>query len=281
MGPRLSLPFIATLALALYASAACGKNAPFSGVKSLFYSYDRYDFEHNERACIVVVPKKIAEGRPWIWRARFFDDPPQVDVALLEKGFHLAYVDVARLYGSPEAVAIWNGFYELLTKTHGLARQPVLEGMSRGGLIAYNWAAKNPEKVACIYADAPVCDIKSWPAGKGQGRPNLTEWANCLKAYGMTEAEALNARCNPIDKLEPLAKAKVPLIHVVGDADIDVPVAENTTVLEQRYKKLGGQIEVIHKPGMGHNPHCLEDPTRIVDFVLRSVAHAADQNAKE
>ena len=277
MTRRLPLPWVTITALLVCTSLAFGKTVPFSGIKSSFHSYVRYDFEHHKRASIVVVPKKVAEGKPWIWRARFFDDPPQVDIALLEQGFHLAYIDVAGLYGSPQAVAIWDDFYTTLTETHGLSRKPVLEGMSRGGLMVYNWAAKNPEKVACIYADAPVCDIKSWPGGKGKGRPNLTEWANCLQAYKMTEAEALTARCNPIDHLEPLAKAKVPLLHVVGDADLDVPVAENTALLEERYKKLGGHIEVIHKPGVGHNPHCLEDPTPIVKFILTSLERRKGQ----
>jgi len=40
-------------------------------------------------------------------------------------------------------------------------------GVSRGGLYCYNWASQNPEKVACIYGDAPVCDVKSWPMGEG------------------------------------------------------------------------------------------------------------------
>jgi hypothetical protein len=35
--------------------------------------------------------------------------------------------------------------------------------MSRGGLIIYNCAVANPEKVAAIYGDAPVMDFKSWP----------------------------------------------------------------------------------------------------------------------
>lgn len=43
----------------------------------------------------------------------------------------------------------------------GFNKKVALEGMSRGGLIVYNWAAQNPEKVACIYADAPVMDFKS------------------------------------------------------------------------------------------------------------------------
>ena len=80
----------------------------------------------------------------------------------------------------------------------------------------------------------------------------------------------MKAKVNPIDGLEPLAASKVPLLHVVGDADKVVPVEENTTVLEKRYRKLGGPIEVIHKPGIGHHPHSLKPATRIVEFILRA-----------
>lgn len=73
---------------------------------------------------------------------------------------------------------------------------------------------------------------------------------------------------NPVDTLEPLAKAGVALIHVVGDADTAVPPSGNTDIVEFRYRKFGGEIKVIHKPGIGHNPHGLEDPTPVVDFIV-------------
>lgn len=267
--------YLAAMALIMSGSAVLAEGLPFPGIQSSFHSYDRHDFQHNNRQCILVIPKTVAQGKPWVWRARFFGDTPQVDIALLGKGFHVAYVDVAGLFGSSAAVAIWDDFYKHLTETHGFAHKAVLEGFSRGGLIVYNWASKNPEKVSCIYADAPVCDIKSWPAGKGRGRANPPEWARLLKAYGMTEEEALEFRCNPIDNLRPLASAKVPLLHVVGDADLDVTVAENTAIIEARYKELGGPIEVIHKPGVEHHPHSLEDPSPIVEFILKNVARDA------
>ncbi|MGE5295565.1 MAG: prolyl oligopeptidase family serine peptidase, partial [Solirubrobacterales bacterium] len=243
---------------------------PFAGTKSSFYNYNRYDFTYDGRACIVVTPKTAAEGKPWIWRARFFGHEPQTDIALLERGYHLVYIDAPELYGSPKAVELWDHFYAYLTRTYGFAPRAVLEGMSRGGLYIYNWAAKNPDKVCCIYADAPVCDIKSWPGGKGVGPGSAECWAEVLKAYEMTEDQAMKAKCNPIDNLEPLARAGIPLLHVVGDADEVVPLAENTTVLEGRYKALGGSIQVIHKPGVGHHPHSLRDPAPIVDFILTS-----------
>ena len=67
----------------------------------------------------------------------------------------------------------------------------------------------------------------------------------------------------------PLALAKVPLIHVVGDADDVVPVAENTSLLAQRYEALGGEMKTIHKPGVNHHPHGLDDPAPVVDFILQ------------
>ena len=135
--------------------------------------------------------------------------------------------------------------------------------------MLYNFAAANPGSVACIYGDAPVCDFKSWPGGKGKRPGSTGDWAALLKNYGFaTEAEALAYKKNPVDELAPLAAAKVALLHVVGDIDKVVPPEENTLIIEQRYQKLGGKIVVIHKPGVDHHPHGLENPQPIVDFIL-------------
>ncbi|MDC0497388.1 GDSL-type esterase/lipase family protein [bacterium] len=241
----------------------------WEGERSSFHGFDQYDFKLSELKCKIVTPHAVAEGTPWIWRARFWGHQPGVDIALLEKGFHVAYVDVADLFGSPKAVARWDIFYDYLTTKKGFSKKPALEGMSRGGLIVYNWTAKNPEKVSCIYADAPVCDFKSWPSGKGTSKGAPKSWKQCLKAYGFTEAEAMAYDKNPLDNLAAIAMADVPLLHVVGDVDKIVPLLENTAVLEKRYLELGGRIEVIHKAKVGHHPHGLKDPSSIVEFILK------------
>ncbi len=258
-----------TLLLGCTRMATMVAEQPFPGEKSDFHGYDMYTFEHHDQKCIVVTPKKVAEGKPWIWRARFWGHEPQADLALLENGFHVAYVDVARLFGSPKAVNRWNVFYKYLTEKHGFSKRPALEGMSRGGLIIYNWAAANPDKVSCIYADASVADIKSWPAGAGVGTGSPGAWKDCLEAYGFTEEEALAYKKNPIDQLEPLARAGVPLLHVCGGMDTLVPVSENTAIIEERYKALGGDITVIMRKLFGHHPHSLKEPAPIVEFVLK------------
>ncbi|KAG1649370.1 Ribosomal large subunit pseudouridine synthase C [Nymphon striatum] len=161
----------------------------------------------------VVVPKIKNNKNLWIWRARFWGHEPQTDIALLEKGFHLVYVDVAGLFGNKKAQRIWNKFYRRVKKKYKLNPKVVLEGFSRGGLIVYNWAAKNPEKVACIYADAPVCDIKSWPGGLYSGVGSPTDWSACLKAYGLDNTSVLDFEDIPINNGVKIAKANIPVIH--------------------------------------------------------------------
>ncbi|MEQ1906117.1 MAG: alpha/beta hydrolase [Pirellulaceae bacterium] len=199
---------------------------------------------------------------------QFFGHKPEPDIELLKRGFHIVYLRVPDLFGSSKAVASWNQLYERLTKSHGLAPKVGLIGLSRGGLYCYNWAIANPEKVACIYGDAPVCDFKSWPGGRGKGVGSAEEWKRLLTAFEFqSEAEAIAYDGNPIDRLQPLVGEKIPLLHVFGDADKVVPWEENTGLLASRYQALGGIIHLIRKPGIDHHPHGLDDPTPIVEFL--------------
>ena len=77
---------------------------------------------------------------------------------------------------------------------------------------------------------------------------------------------------NPVDSLASLARHRVPLLHVFGDADDVVPWEENTGLVASRYEALGGPITLIRKPGVGHHPHGLDDSSPIVEFIVKSVA---------
>ncbi len=245
---------------------------PFPGKRSSWFGFDRYDFEVDGRPVLVVLPKREAPGRPWVWHGEFFGHKPNPDIALLGRGFHVVYMSVPDMLGCPKAVAHWNALYLELTTRFHFAPKAALVGLSRGGLYCYNWATANPDKVACLYGDAPVCDFRSWPGGKGKGPGSAGDWKLILDRYGFSsEAEALAYKGNPVDSLAPLAAAKVPLLHVYGDADEVVPWDENTGVIAERYRKLGGDITLIAKPGVKHHPHGLDDSTPIVNFIL---AHA-------
>lgn len=244
--------------------------APFPGKKSDWHGFDRYEFPVAGNTASVVVPKKAAAGNPWVWHGEFFGHKPAPDIALLGHGFHIVYLSVPNMLGSPEAVSHWNTLYRELTRRYGFNNKPALVGLSRGGLYCYNWAAANPDKVSSIYGDAPVCDFKSWPGGKGKGKGSAGDWKLVLERFHFkNEEEALASKQNPVDNLEQLAKNKVPLLHVFGDTDDVVPWDENTGVIAERYKQLRGEIELIRKPGVGHHPHGLEDSTPIIEFIRK------------
>ena len=258
------------MSIGVAAVMASGTAAELTTKRSEWKGYERLDFAVDGRQCLLVLPKTPATGKPWVWRTEFFGHEPQGDIALLGKGFHVAYMDVSNMYGAPVALDHMDAFYACLTTQFGLAPKTVLEGFSRGGLFAFNWAARHPDRMNGLYGDAPVLDFKSWPGGKGKSPGSPGDWARLQQVYGFTtEQQALDYKLNPVDNLAPLAKAKIPILSVCGETDKVVPIEENTRIVEQRYRELGGQITVIAKPFCDHHPHSLQDPTHIVNFVLR------------
>jgi pimeloyl-ACP methyl ester carboxylesterase len=167
------------------------------------------------------------------------------------------------MYGAPNSMALFDAYHERVTADYDLAEAMVMEGFSRGGLYAVNYAALHPERVAALYLDAPALDIRSWPGRKHSG------WQQCLDNYGIVDSEVEIDRVNPIGRVETLLAARIPIVAVSGDADRSVPYLENLAILEARYVEKGGEIEVILKPGAGHSPHSLNDPTPVVDFILQ------------
>ena len=260
------------LGTTIFSAAAISAPIVFSAEKATESEWNglkKLDFKVDGRSALLIVPEKPLPGNPWIWRTEFFGAFPAADIALAKLGVYVGYINMQDMYGASPSIDIMNAYYKHVVREYKLSRKPVLEGFSRGGLFAFNWAAKNPQKVSGIYVDAPVCDFRSWPGGKGKGKGSPGDWDKLCKIYKMTPDQAMKSKEAPIDNLAPIAKAKIPILAVVGDADEIVPVEENTAIVEERYKKLGGVIKVIHKPGVGHHPHSLQDPSPIVEFVLK------------
>src|SRR5262249_56470278 len=127
------LIFCVAVALALSASGT-GERQPvavadapqaFEGEKTSWRGFDRYDFLLDEqkltvepakgkgevkgkRRCIVVAPKKAAQGKPWSWRGFYWDHEPQAEVELLQRGFHAAHA-------AGDQGKQWDSWYALLT----------------------------------------------------------------------------------------------------------------------------------------------------------------------
>ena len=230
----------------------------------------KIDYQFNEREAVVIVPDKPIQGNYWVWRAEFLGAFDYADKALLEKGWHIVYYKVSNMYGSSEAISLMKIFRDDVVKRFKLSEKADIFGFSRGGLYSVNYSAKYPMDVNLMYLDAPVLDIKSWPAGWGKGVGAEKEWHECLNCYGITEEEARNLKQNPLDKIELLIIAKIPIILVAGDDDEVVPYEENGAIFAEEYIRKGGEIEVMVKAKCGHNPHSLNPPDRIVEFIERN-----------
>jgi len=167
---------------------------------------------------------------------------------LLAAGFHVAGVDVGPSNGSPAAADVCQEFYELLVSKHGLHKQVRVLAHSHGGLIAYGWAFRHPQCVDRIAGMCPATDFLTYPT-----LPNVV--AGSIKGldYGLS-LEDLKRRAgefNPIDNLAPLAKVKVKILHLHGDADTLVPTNANSKELARRYRELGGEAEIVLLKNLG------------------------------
>jgi hypothetical protein len=250
--------FAATLVASLLWSSIDTRGAEpapgFTGEKTAWHGFDRYDFVMDEgtlalqpfkagadekdgvkapakgqRRCIVVVPKHPAPGNPWSWQACYWNHEPQAEVELLGRGFHIAFI-------TPDPGKPWDAWYAYLTETHGLSKKPAFVGMSRGGVNEYDWTTVNPDKVSCIYADNPAI------------RPDA------------------------FLKLGELAKNDIPLLNICGS--LDFLLDKHTLAIENSYHQLGGRITVMIKEGAAHHPHSLRDPKPIADWIVEHVRPA-------
>ncbi len=107
-----------------------------------------------------------------------------------------------------------------------------------------SWATANPEKVGGFAGIYPVCDIASYPG---------VERAAGAFVLKPTELREKLKQFNPVDRLEGLAKSKVPLFAIHGDIDKVVPLEANSGRVKERYAALGGSMTLVVPPQQGHN----------------------------
>ena len=247
---------------------------------SEFMGYECADFRLRGRECKVVKPRFARSDKPWIWRARFFGHEPQTDVALLERGYHLVYFDQAERMGNKPCIDDWNAFYDILTKA-GLSQKAVLEGMSRGAVYVLNWAAANPDKVAAVYVDNPLLDMKAMYHGpNGEEKPENEITIGMKEHYGVTRDQIKSFKESPIDKVDEIVKGGYPILILCAELDKAAVNAQNAFPFEQKVREKGGEITVVVKKGFGHHPHSFPNPAPIVDFIEEAVNPDAHVSAK-
>lgn len=246
-------------------------NGQDRSVNNSWKGFEKVVFSIEGHNAYYVKPAHALPGNPWVWRASFPDWHTDMDSILLTKGFYIAYISDDDQYGSPQAMQVWDKFYEYLSTKINLASRVALEAVSRGALYAYGWAKRNPDKVTCVYAETPVCDIKSWPGGKEKGVGDTALWSQLKAVYHFTEQEAIAYHDNPIDNLEGLASFRVPVLHVIGLDDKLAPPADNSYLFAQKYIAAGGPMSIYPvtkgpQELMGHH-FPIDRPAYYADFI--------------
>jgi hypothetical protein len=225
-----------------------------------------------EHIAFLILPAKRDSDHPtpWVWyaptwttrrkRERLFRSPQKLEKWMFQKfldaGIGIAGIDVGKSWGSPKERFLFSAFYGELSERRGLSKKACLLAVSRGGLMLYNWAIEHPSSVACIAGIMPVCNLR--------GFPELTEEELAAK---------IKVVHNPIDAVDILAKAKVPIFHIHGDSDTTVPLEKNSAELARRYQKAGGDMTLKVIKGQGHSKWSGYFRSQdLVDFVI---AHAS------
>ena len=230
--------------------------APFPGKLSDWFGFARYDFDVAGQAATVVAPAQVAPGRPWIWHGEFFGHKPNPDLALLGRGFHVVYLSVPDMLGCPEAVRHWNVLYRELTQRYGLSWQsPRWLDSAGAGCTATTGRSPTRTRRPASMATRRCAISRAGPGAKARGRA-----ANATGNWFSNDTDSSRRRrlwrtaATRSTASAPWPTAKVPLLHVYGDADEVVPWEENTGLVAERYRALGGDITLIAKPGVKHHP---------------------------
>ena len=234
---------------------------PESWTTDEWYGFTRHNFEFEGCRAWVVEPEFPAGDGRWswctVWPESFVKRVGTLE--LLEHGFYHVHVDAFGFRASPEGIALMGRFQELLVKL-GLSPKANLIGMSWGGFFSLRYAETFPERVCAIYLDAPVCNA-------ADPEPNAAKrLATILENYHLSFEEMAKSKLNPLNNVEPIVEAGIPLFAAVGKTDLTVTLGTNFDLLEKRILELGGAIKVIRREGWGHHPHGLDEPKELLAF---------------
>ena len=247
----------------------------------MWNEFNTRELVFSDREAFIVYPKTRSNGR-LLFKTEYMDAFPGVDIAMLERGYHLIHIKHYSRWSTDEELEIMAEFVRYCAEEIKTSERCVLEGLSCGGLQAVSFAERFPELCSVLYLDAPVLNILSM-AGLGECKGDFVDsfWREIVATYGVSRSTIVNFRKSPIDNMQPLIDNSIPIIMLYGNADNVVIYEENGKVLENFYKENGGNIKVIVKSMCEHHPHGLDDPSIIVDYIEKYFKSNVSQNVSQ
>lgn len=242
-----------------------------TGIKNQeWHGFKVYESKIDEFRIWVAEPQKPIKGKPWIMRIQDFGDGFhwQINEKLLHSGVYVVAINSYNVYGADYGLNLMDSLYNIARIRFGLSEKCALSGVSRAGLSTYRWAIRHPKRVACIYCEGPVLDFKTWPMAWA---PSANNWTELKQYYGFaSDSQAIAYKGNPIDNLEPIAKAKIPIRHVISLTDEHdtkiVPNDRNTLKAQQYLQQMGHDMNIVITPEGMKVPYSFDDES--VKFII-------------
>lgn len=233
-----------------------------------YHGAKKYLFTFQGREAWIVEGDNPMDENYFFWVPEWPNAFPRRNGAydLLKLGYYMVYINIRGLCASPEAMEIMKQYFDFL-QTLGFARKTALIGMSLGGLYSLRYGETYPETVSCIYADAPACDLYY------RHRVARFDTSEICKAYSVEEdapEKLMDHPLSPLLNYMPMVENRIPVLMILGGADTILPPELNGRLFAQRYKEASGNVTLLERASWGHHPHGLDDPSLIVQFILKN-----------
>lgn len=230
------------------------------------YNCEKFKFE--DRDAIIVFPSVEPNGKLAI-KTVYWGAFPDIEMRLLDKGFHLTYIQNFSRFATPADCDLRARFVKFIAQKYNLNPKCVPIGMSCGGAHAVNFAGYYPELVSCMFIDAPVLNFNDFPA-KYSRADFHNIWDHEFKAAypGIERYKLMNFPHHPLCRTETLIENRIPILMVYGVEDATVTFSENGQLLQEAMANTG-LLTTIKVVGRGHHPHGkIDDNTEIVNWII-------------
>ena len=234
---------------------------------------DKYRIEHfcfDGREALIVFPDKPDRECRWMLKTEYFGAFPALECELLDRGWHLTYMKNRSRWGTRDDLDSKYAFVKEIADRWDLSPRCVPVGMSLGGLQAIKLAALHPDIISCLYLDAPVVNILSYPFGfAGLTEESDSVRKEALAALSLDMAGMIAYRDHPLDHIPKLVRCRIPICLVWGENDTTVPFEQNGMEILKAYRNADIPFLTQSKPGVGHHPHGPSDMREAIEFIIR------------
>jgi hypothetical protein len=242
-------------------------------MKTTWDGYNVKELEIEGKHVWIAIPEKPNENRDFAFKTEYWGAFPNVETRLVDAGFHIVGVRNETRFAPDSDLDREARIFDILSEKYGLNRKCVPLGMSLGAAHALRFAGRHPDRVKCMWIDAPCTNYFYCPASFD--RYDDVFETEFQKAFPNTKCyELLGSKINPVFAAETMIEYKIPLIMTYGTLDTILEYNYNGRLLEEAFEAHPELLTVIPVSLRGHHPHGLmHDNTPIVDFILKNTGN--------